>query len=234
MITLRRSEDRRHLRRGRSDTWMSFDPENQDDPLRRGFHALASLNEEKLGPESGLHSHPHPQEDLEIITYVREGVLIHQDEGGELGKLGPGEFQRSNVSRGIHHRALNGSPIDAAHVFQSSITAKGPPPRPLQEQRRFPQADREGALRIVVSPEGTQGSLPILQDVRLYSSILLLGHHLIHEMTAGRGVWLQVVKGRIRLSGLQLGAGDGAALENVSSFSFTAQEAAEILLFDLA
>jgi redox-sensitive bicupin YhaK (pirin superfamily) len=232
MITLRRSEDRRHLKRGRSDTWMSFDPENQVDPLRRGFHALASLNEEKLGPESGLHS--HPQEDLEIITYVREGVLIHQDEAGKLGKLGPAEFQRSNVCREIRHRALNGSPIDAAHVFQSSITAKGPPPRLLQEQRRFPQADREGALRIVVSPEGTQESMPILQDVRLYSSILLLGHHLIHEMAAGRGVWLQVVNGRIRLSGLELGAGDGAALENVSSLSFTAQETAEILLFDLA
>lgn len=232
MITLRRSGDRRHLKRGLSDTWMTFDPENQVDPLRRGFHALASLNEERLGPESGLH--PHPQEDLEIITYVREGVLIHQDETGGLGKLGPGEFQRSNVGRGIRHRALNGSLVDAAHVFQSSLAAKGPTPRPLQQQRRFPQADREGALRIVVSPDGIRGSLPILQDVRLYSSILLLGHHLIHELASGRGVWLQVVKGRIRLSGLELGAGDGAALENVSSISFTAQEAAEILLFDLA
>jgi redox-sensitive bicupin YhaK (pirin superfamily) len=232
MITLRRSEDRRHLKRGISNLWMTFDPENQIDPLRRGFHALESLNEEWLGPEMGLH--PHPQEDLEIITYVREGTLILQDDSGALGRLGPGEFQRSNICRGVRHRALNGSPIDAAHVFQSAISAKGPAPRPPQEQKRFPQADREGSLRIVVSPDGTQESLPILQDVRMYSSILLLGHHLIHELPAGRGAWLHVVKGRIRLGGLEMGAGDGAALENVSSLSFTAQEAAEILLFDLA
>jgi redox-sensitive bicupin YhaK (pirin superfamily) len=211
---------------------MTFDPENQIDPLRRGFHALGSLNEEKLGPEMGLH--PHPQEDLEIITYVREGTLIHQDADGGMGRLASGEFQRSNACHGIRHRALNGSPIDAAHVFQSAIAAKGAAPRTLQEQRRFPQADREGVLRIIVSPDGAQASLPILQDVRLYSSILLLGHHLIHEMAAGRGAWVQVVKGRIRLGGLDLRAGDGAALENVSSLSFTAQEAAEILLFDLA
>jgi len=232
MITLRRSEDRRHLKRGISDTWMTFDPENEVDPLRTGFHALESLNEEKLGPETGLH--PHPQENLELITYVREGTLIQQDADGELQRLGAGEFQRSNVSHGIRHRALNGSLVDSAHVFQSGILAKGRAPRPLQEQKRFPQADREGVLRIVVSPDGAKASLPILQDVRLYSSILLLGHHLIHELAAGRGIWLQVVKGRIRLSDRELGPGDGAALENISSVSFTAQEAAEILLFDLA
>jgi len=178
--------------------------------------------------------HPHPQKDLEIITYVREGILIHQGTDGGLQRLESGEFQRSNACRGIRHRALNGSLVDSAHVFQSAILAKGRAPRPLQQQKRFPQADREGILRIVVSPDGVQASLPILQDVRLYSSILLLGHHLIHELAAGRGAWLQVVHGRIRLSGQELGPGDGAALENVSSLSFTAQEAAEILLFDLA
>jgi redox-sensitive bicupin YhaK (pirin superfamily) len=232
MITLRRSEERRHLRRGTSDTWMTFDPENPIDPLRRGFHALESLNEERLGPEMGLQS--LGQEDLEIITYVHEGNLIHQDESGGLGRLGPGEFQRTRVSQDLRHRALNGSALQAAHVFQSAITAKARAARPLQEQKRFPQADREGILRIVVSPDGAKASLPILQDVRMYSSILLLGHHLIHELAAGRGAWIHVVKGRIRLGDLDLRAGDGAALENVASLSFTAQAAAEILLFDLA
>lgn len=232
MITLRRSGDRRHLKRGSSDTWMSFDPENPVDPLRRGFHALGTLNEERLAPEMGLH--PHPPEDLEIITYVREGTLIHQEADRGLKRLEAGEFQRSNVRRDTPYRALNASLVEGAHVFQCALLAKDRPPRRRQEQRRFPQADREGVLRVVVSPDGAQASLPILHDVRLYSSILLLGHHLIHELAAGRGAWLHVVKGRIRLGGQELGSGDGAALENVSSVSFTAQEAAEILLFDLA
>jgi redox-sensitive bicupin YhaK (pirin superfamily) len=153
MLTLRRSEDRRHLKRGSSDTWMTFDPENQVDPLRRGFHALGSLNEERLGPEMGMH--PHPPEDLEIITYVREGTLIHQDADGGMGSLGSGEFQRSSAGRGTPHRALNGSPVDAAHVFQSAIAAKGAAPLTIRGSgsragdrppglREHSQGDRHG------------------------------------------------------------------------------------------
>ena len=106
MITLRRSEERRHLRHGISDTWMTFDPDNPIDPLRRGFHALESLNEERLGPKMALH--PHAQEEIEIITYVHEGALLHQDGTGGLGRLGPGEFQRASARRGSHYRAMNG------------------------------------------------------------------------------------------------------------------------------
>ena len=232
MITLRRSAERRRLKRGNHDTWMTFDPDNPSDPLRSGFHALESLNEEKLGPE--VASYPHTQADAEIITYVREGSLIHQDAGGGLGRLGPGEFQRTRACRGIRHRAVNGSLLDYAHVFQFCITPKGVGMQPAQEQRRFPLADREGVLRMVLSPDGGQESLPIDQNVRLYSSILLLGHHLIHELGAGRGAWLHVVKGRVKLREHDLRAGDGAALENESALSFTAQEPAEVLLFDLS
>lgn len=232
MITLRRSEERRRLKRGNHDIWMTFDPGNPSDPLRRGFHALESLNEENLGPEMGLYA--HPQDDAEIITYVREGSLIHQDAGGGLGRLGPGEFQRTSAGRGIRHRAVNGSLIDCAHVFQFCITPKGIGLQPAQEQRRFPIADREGVLRVVVSPDGGHQSLPIDQNVRLYSSILLLGHHLIHELGSGRGAWLHVVKGRVMFRDHDLHAGDGAALENESALSFTARGSAEVLLFDLA
>ena len=86
MITLRKAENRRLLRRrGLQDTWMTFDPENRVDPLRDGFHALESLNEETLGPGMGLH--PHVQEDVEIITYVREGILTLPREAGRTGRL---------------------------------------------------------------------------------------------------------------------------------------------------
>jgi len=185
-----------------------------------------------LGPEVALY--PHSQDDAEIVTYVREGSLIHQNAGGLRGRLGPGEFQRTSACSGIRDRAVNGSSTDDAHVFQFCITPKGVGLQPAQEQRRFPIADREGVLRVVLSPDGGHESLPIDQDVRLYSSILLLGHHLIHELGAGRGAWLHVIKGRVRLRDHDLRAGDGAALENESAVSFTAQEPAEVLLFDLA
>lgn len=232
MITLRRSENRRHLKRGLSDTWMTFDPENHVDPLRQGFHALELLNEELLAPETG--AHPQHRNDLEIINYVREGSLVTQDDFGALGRLETGEFQRTNLHRGLRDRTLNGSLIDAAHIFQSGIAAKGMSLEPTQEKRRFPIADREGILRLVVSPNQFHESLPIQSDVRLYSSILLLGHHLIHPLGSGRGGWLHVIAGRIRLGGFDLRVGDAAAFEHEAAVSFTAQEPAEVLLFDLA
>lgn len=232
MITLRRSEDRRHVRSGVHDTWMTFDPDNVVDPLRRGFHALETLNEENLAPEMG--PFPHGHGDIETVTYVREGTLIHQDGSGRLGHLGAGEFQRTSDRGGIRHRALNGSLTETAHVFRSCITQRAVDTGPDQEQKRFPTADREGVLRLVVSPDGRETSLRIHQDVRVYSSVLLSGHHLIHEMAEGRGAWLHVVRGKVSLRGHELRAGDGAAVDGEAAVAFTAREPAEVLLFDLA
>jgi hypothetical protein len=232
MITVRRSQERRHLRRGLHEAWMTFDRSNPSDPLGRGFRALETLNEEHIGPETGFR--PLPGKVVEIITYVREGTLVYQDEAGGLSRLGPGEFERASVGSGSAPRALNGSLSDLSHSFQSCITTGTPGPIAEREQRRFPIADREGVLHLVVSPDGRDTSLRIRQDVRLYSSILLLGHHVVHELGKGRGAWLQVVQGRVLLREFDLGAGDGAAFENEMAISFTAREPSEVLLFDLA
>jgi len=232
MIAVRRSEERRHLRRGVHDAWRTFDRDNRLDPLCRGFRALESLNEEHIGPDMGLC--PPPQEVIEMITYVREGTLVRQDRAGKRSRLGPGEFERASAGSGVAYRALNGSLNDRAQVFQSCITTGAAGPVLEREQKRFPTADREGVLGLILSPDGRGKSLRICQDVRLYSSILLLGHHLLHELGKGRGAWLHVVKGRILLREFELCAGDGAALENEAVISFTAKEPAEVLLFDLA
>jgi quercetin 2,3-dioxygenase len=232
MITLRKAEDRRRRKRGIHDSWMAFDPENRVDPLRHGFHALESLDEESLGP--GMRLRAHPRKDIEILTYVHEGVLILQDEAGQLGRQGPGEFQYMSASPAVRHRALNGSSSDTAHVYQSRMTPSLVEVHPVPEQRIFPTADREGILRLVVSRDGGGMSLRSRQDVRLYSSILLQGHHLVHELEGGRCAWLHVVKGTVVIRDLELRAGDAAAFDGETAVSFTAQEPAEILLFDLA
>jgi len=237
MITVRRSGTRRRVRSGTQDTWLTFDPDNEVDRFRNGFRALEALNEET--PASEMNLHPHPQ-DVEVVTYVREGTLVHQNLAGELNRVGAGEFQRTSARRRIRHRVINGSLLNPAHVFQSCITPDGSELEPCTEQKRFPVRDREGVLRLVASPDGRDGSLCIQQDLRMYSSILLVGHHLIHELSSGRAAWLHVVKGRVLLKGrilLQdqhLGTGDAAALENEEAVSFTAEVPSEILLFDLA
>jgi quercetin 2,3-dioxygenase len=231
MITVRKSEERRHIQSDVQNTWMTFDPENGNDPLCRGFHGLELLNEEHVAPEMGLHPHA---EKIDLITYVREGSLIHQDEAGGLVRWEAGEFQQRNHSSRTRFQAVNGSLTDTAQVFQSGLTPDRPASGPSREQKRFYTAERTGTLRLVASKGGQRASLRLDQDVRVYSSILLLGSHLVHEFEEGRTAWLHVVKGRILFQEQSFQAGDGVAVIDEAAASFTAQEPSEILLFDLA
>ena len=232
MITVRRSSARRHVRSDTQDTWLTFDPENGADPFSRGFRTLEALNEET--PISEMNLHPHTENDIEIVTYVKEGSLVQQDKAGNLDRLKAGEFQRTSAARKLRLRVINGSLLNPAHVFQSSITPDGPDLEPGTERRRFPVADRKGTLRLVASEDGKNGSLRIQQDIRMYSSILLTGQLLVHELGKGRGAWLHVVKGRVHLQEHFLGTGDAAALEDEKAVSFMAKVPSEILLFDMA
>jgi len=232
MITVRRSSARRHVRNDTQDTWLTFNPENEADPFRRGFRTLEALNEETPIPEMNLH--PHTEDDIEIVTYVRQVSLVQQDAAGKLDRLKAGEFQRTSASGKIRHRVINGSLLNPAHVFQSCITPDGQELEPGTDRRRFPVADRKGTLRLVASSDGRDGSLRIQQDLRMYSSILLTGQHLVHALGEGRGAWLHVVKGRVHLHEHFLGTGDAAALEVEKAVSFMALMPSEILLFDMA
>jgi len=232
MITVRRSEARRHVRSGTQDSWLTFDPENPADPFGSGFRTLEALNEET--PHSEMSLQPHSEEDLEIVTYVREGTLVQQDGAGSMGRLQAGEFQRTSTSGRIRHRVINGSLLNPAHVFQSCIMHDGSEFVPGMEQRRFPVADRKGVLRLIASSDGRSGSLRIHQDVQMFSSILLVGHHLIHELGPARAAWLHIVKGRVALREHCLGTGDAAGVEDERAVSFTAQVPSEIILFNLA
>jgi quercetin 2,3-dioxygenase len=207
---------------------MTFNPGRSADPFRHGFHALQMLNEDLLSPELSLFA--DPRAGVDVVTYVQEGTWIRPVEG----HLEAGEFERASDPRGGRQPALSGVSAATARVFQSCITATAVAPGPALERRRFARADREGILRLVVSPDGRDSSLRVRQDVRLYSSILLRGHHLIHELAEGRGAWLQVIAGSVDLRDHRLAAGDGAALDGEPAVTLTAREASEILLFDLA
>lgn len=232
MITVRRSEARRHIKSEAQDSWLSFDPENEGDAFGGGFHALEALNEE--APLSDMSLPPHSGGDAESVTYLREGVLTCEDEAGRLSRLEAGEFQRTSVGRKLRHRVISGSLLNPAHVFQSCFTPDGRDLEPGIEQKRFPLADRKGVLRLVASQDGRTGSLRLHQDLRMYSSVLLPGHHLVHELARGRAAWLHLIKGRVLLQNHFLGTGDAAGLENEWAVSFTAQVPSEILMFDLA
>jgi redox-sensitive bicupin YhaK (pirin superfamily) len=231
MITIRTSEARRHVRNTGQDTWKSFDPENPADPMQSGFRTLEAFNEEGLAP--GASFLLKPGRDLEILTYVSSGSLIQEDSSGLTSVLETGECGRSSAPQGTSHRTINGSLTDQAHAFQCCITPDRTESKLRAEKRRFSLAERKGILRLIGSSDGRNASLQVRQDVRMFSSILDPGQHLIHELTSKRSAWLHVVKGRILLVDQHLRAGDGASLVDEPAVSLTAEEPSEILLFDL-
>src|SRR5205823_6065381 len=115
--------------------------------------------------------YPHAPRDLDLITYVREGALIHQEEDGRMVRVEAGEFQHQNLSSKMRYRAVNGSLTNTAHVFQSCLTPNRSASGMNPEQRRFYSAERTGTLRLIASQGGKRTSLRLDQDVRVYSSI---------------------------------------------------------------
>jgi quercetin 2,3-dioxygenase len=232
MITVRKSEERRHIADGDQKTWMTFDWENKADPLQNGFGALKILNEEVLSPGRAFILHTH--KDMVIVTYVHDGVIIYNDPLEKSGLLEPGDYHQIHVAAGAKQYAVDASPSGDAHVFQSGFTPGVGVLDPGGEKKHFTLAERKGILRLIASPDGKEASLKIKQDVQMYSTLIHKGNHMIHELKPGRNAWLHVVKGRILTNEIYLQMGDGAGFSDVGSVSFTAQEPTEILLFDLA
>jgi redox-sensitive bicupin YhaK (pirin superfamily) len=231
MITLRRDQERRHVRRGGQDVWLTFCPENRADPLADGFEALETFDEDRLPPGAGIPL--HPRHDAEIVTYVLEGALAYQDSAGHSGVVHAGEFQRTNSGRTIRHSQANGSRTADAHVFHIWLRPSEAGLEPSHEQKRFSAGQRRGVLCVVASPDGRKGSLRIHQDALIYSAMLDPGQHLIHELLPQRNAWLHIVRGEATVDDVVLVTGDGAGVTAERAVSLTAREPTEILLLDL-
>jgi redox-sensitive bicupin YhaK (pirin superfamily) len=232
MMTLRRGEERKHLRRRQREAWLTFAPQDQSTLLAVGFGPLTVFEEGRVPPQTS-HRKPVPEE-AEIITYVREGTLAYEDSTGRSGLLVAGEFQRMTAGRGIRYGETNTSPTEWAHVFQLWLRPSVVGLEPGHEQRLFSIAERRGLLRVVASPDGQNGSLLIHQDALLFSTILDRGQHVVHELSEGRCAWLHIVQGTVRCGAVTMGTGDGAGIEAEPGVSLTASEETEVLLLDVA
>jgi redox-sensitive bicupin YhaK (pirin superfamily) len=229
MLTLCRANER-HPHRGRKEVWHTFGPDAAD-ARAGGFGALELLDEDRLPPGAGVPG--HPRRDAEIVTYVREGALAHEDSMGRSGVIHAGEFQRLTAGRGLRHSETNASRADWAHVFQLWLRPSEAGLAPGHEQKRFSAAERRGGLCVVASPDARRGSLRIHQDALVYSALLAAGQHVIHELAQGRSAWLHVVQGEATLGDTVLTTGDGAGVTAEPAVSLTACEETEILLIDL-
>ena len=227
---------RDRMARGASRTgWLesrhTFSFADYRDPQHMGFRSLRVINEDRVVPGAGFPTHGHQH--MEIISYVLEGTLEHRDSLGHGTRIGPGEVQRMSAGTGIRHSEFNPSSSEPVHFLQIWIIPSAQGLTPGYEQKAFPLAQRRSRLRLVASADGADGSLTVQQDARLYIGNVHPGEKVQYAIGAGRGVWVQVVRGIAALNGIEMRAGDGAALEEESTAVLEADTDAEVLLFDL-
>ncbi|CTQ52550.1 Quercetin 2,3-dioxygenase [Roseibium album] len=202
------------------------------DPKHIGFGALRVINEDRVDPSAGFPTHPH--ENMEIISYVISGGLEHKDSLGTGSVIRPGELQRMSAGTGVRHSEYNHSDTDPVHFLQIWIIPEKDGLKPSYEQKAFKDTERQDSLLLIGSRDGRDGSVVIHQDVNLYASLLATNKSLSHDIGPDRKVWLQVVKGSLRVNGDILVAGDGLGVLDPGMVQLTSLDETEFLLFDLA
>ncbi|HEY7254547.1 MAG TPA: pirin family protein [Methylomirabilota bacterium] len=232
MIVKRPAAERGHFDHGWLDTSHTFSFADYHDPAHMGFRALRVINEDRVAAGQGFGAHSH--RDMEIITYVLDGALAHADSIGKRSTIVPGDVQRMSAGTGITHSEFNARQDEPVHFLQIWLLPDRRDLAPGYEQKAIPESEERGVLRLLASRDGRDGTVTIHQDVDLYASRLEPGERVKHALADGRHAWLQMVRGRIELSGTPLAAGDGAAVSGENALEMVAQESAHFLLFDLA
>jgi redox-sensitive bicupin YhaK (pirin superfamily) len=232
MITIRKAEERGHFDFGWLNTYHTFSFGDYYDPKQTHFRTLRVINEDLVQPAHGFPTHGH--RDMEIVTYILQGALQHRDSLGTGSIIRHGDVQRMTAGTGVTHSEANPSPDTPVHLLQIWIFPREQGLEPEYEEKKFSDDEKRNKLRLVVSPGGEDGAVSIHQDAKIYASLLDESKEVVHTLANGRSAWLQVAGGSVTLNEVKLKQGDGAAVNQESNLRITAQESAEILLFDLA
>jgi redox-sensitive bicupin YhaK (pirin superfamily) len=231
MMSVRAGNERGHADHGWLESFHSFSFAEYHDPDHMAFGPLRVINEDRVAPGKGFGTHGH--RDMEIISYVLDGELAHKDSMGTGSVIRPGDVQRMSAGRGVMHSEFNHSNSQVTHFLQIWIMPNVTGIAPSYEEKRFEVADKRGRLRLVASPHGTQGSLTIHQDARVYAGLFDGAESATLDIAGGRRVYVHVARGGIRVNGKLLDAGDAAKMTDVDRLELTQGSAAEVLVFDL-
>lgn len=201
------------------------------DPQHMGFSDLLVINEDRVRQGRGFDTHGH--RDMEIFSYVLDGALEHKDSMGTGSVIRPGDVQMMSAGTGVRHSEYNASRTELVHFLQIWIVPdrQGVPPR--YQQRHFSPEEKRGRLRLIISPDGAEGSLSVYQDARVHAGLFDGDEQQRFELPANRFAYIHVARGAIDINGQRLAAGDALKLRNVRDIEFRNGEQAEVLLFDL-
>ncbi|MBR9972451.1 pirin family protein [Magnetospirillum sulfuroxidans] len=231
MLIARPSAERGKANFGWLDSRHSFSFGEYFDPAYMGFASLRVINEDWVAPGTGFDTHPH--RDMEIVTYVLEGALEHQDSLGSRSVIRPGEVQRMTAGTGIRHSEYNASDREQVHLLQIWILPDRKGLEPGYEQKPVKVAEQPGRLHVIASPDGRDGAVSIHQNAVIHAGILPVGSAVAFALAPDRGAWVQVARGAVTVNGLRLEAGDGLAARDEEVLNIHGDADAEILVFDL-
>ncbi|MBL8918150.1 MAG: pirin family protein [Myxococcaceae bacterium] len=232
MITIRKAADRGGANHGWLDTKHTFSFAHYFDEDHMGFRSLRVINEDRVVPGAGFGTHGH--RDMEILSYVLEGALQHKDSMGTGAVITPGDVQRMSAGTGVLHAEFNASKTEPVHFLQIWIVPDEQGVTPAYAQATYPEAEKRGRLRLVASPEGTDGSLSLHADARVYAGLFAKGERAELPLAVGRHAWVHVARGEVLVNGQRLSAGDGAALSAEPGVVLEGLGGGEVLVFELA
>lgn len=231
MISIRQAHERGHASHGWLDSFHTFSFANYFDPSYMGVSVLRVLNDDTVAPGAGFGTHGH--RDMEIISYVLDGALQHEDSMDNGSIIRPGEIQRMSAGTGIRHSEYNASSIEPVRFLQIWIVPNVTGIKPSYEQLRIDYRRDETSFTLVASPDGNHGSVTIQQDAYLYVAKLNTGDAVTQSLLPQRRYYLHIAKGTATLNERTIHAGDGASISGESTLTLASVNASEILLFDL-
>lgn len=225
------SQSRGQAQHGWLNSYHTFSFADYYNPEAMGFRALRVINEDRIQGGGGFP--PHPHRDMEIITYMVEGALEHQDSMGNRAVIKPGEIQHMSAGTGVVHSEFNPSQTELSHLLQIWILPDKARHAPRYGQKDFSAQLKNNELVLVSSHEGRDGSIPIHQDVNLYLAHWNGTKEEKLTLAPDRHVWVQLVKGDLQVNGETLRDGDALAISDEQELNLVSSEKAEFLLFDL-
>ena len=229
MINIRKSKERGHANYGWLDTYYTFSFSDYQDPEFMGFRNLRVINEDRIEPDQGFPKHRH--RDMEIITYVRTGAITHEDNMGNRGRTGAGDVQVMSAGTGVAHAEYN-LEDEATTLFQIWILPDASGGSPSWDALKFPKDDRDGQFVVLASGHEGDGALPIRADARVLGATIKAGETVTYPTAADRHLYLVPATGKVRVSGTEVGARDGAAITGLDALEVTALEDSEVVVVD--
>jgi redox-sensitive bicupin YhaK (pirin superfamily) len=239
MLSLRRSAERGFADHGWLKSFHTFSFAGYYDPAHMGYGNLRVINEDRIAAGSGFGTHGH--RDMEIVSYVLAGELAHKDSMGNggagarnAGVIRPGDVQRMSAGSGVMHSEYNHAPHDVTHFLQIWIEPRHRGIEPGYEQKHFADADKRGRLRLIASADGREGSVTIHADAAIRAGLFDGDEAAEIALDPRRRTFVHLARGRLRVNGIELDAGDAAMLEAEVHLRLDQGQDAEVLVFDLA